>query len=118
MKSIKLELQLKNLHERIIQYEQIKGSLLIRKNGLHLSSKIPIGMDSRRLSANIAHLYNLFRRINKGKEVCINLYDGNGVYIRELKNSKVILTLLINKTGLNEIKELIYGFSEEFNNIL
>ena len=116
---MKLEGMMKQLHDQMNQYEQINGSILLRENGLHISSRISNELlDKRRVAANIANLFQYFKRINKGDEVNIQMNCSSGLYMKYIPSQKVILSVFCNGTNSNNLKDLINHFSLEFQNII
>ena len=113
---MKLEQKMNIIHNNIQKIGSIKGSILLKENGLHVSSH---GFsDKRRLAANIAKLCKYFRRMNNCSEINVQLNDGSIFYIKHLPSSKLILTTIFTGNFTKNINNIMNSFSQEFKNLL
>ncbi|NVM53253.1 MAG: hypothetical protein HWN66_06080 [Candidatus Helarchaeota archaeon] len=118
MPKMNLEVKMEILHRRMNNHEEIKGSILLRDNGLHISSNIPPELpEGRKLSAYIANIWRHLYKINDLDEGIFRLKDGIQVYMKYIPSRKIILTTLSNNADDSSMKELMKNYSKLFQNI-
>ncbi|MFX0134915.1 MAG: hypothetical protein ACFFDN_14840 [Candidatus Hodarchaeota archaeon] len=117
MKSINLEEKMEIIHHQMNQHKQIKGSILIRDNGLHISSKLPEKSESRKISAHIATIFRHISKKIRSNEVKIRLENGVNLFIKQIPNKKILLTTITDNAATPNMKKLMDRYSRKFHNI-
>ena len=112
-----VERQMQTLHYRLNAYGAIKGTLLLRENGLHISSTNLKKPESRKLAAIFAGMFKTVKRIEDVDEAQFRLNNGLSVYMKELPNKKAILTALSDESNSRNVKALMNFYSRMFQNI-
>ena len=114
-----LEVKMEILHQRLNSHHNVKGSILLRDNGLHISSKIPSDMpEGRTLSAYLANVWRQLYRVNELEEGDFQLKDGTQIHLKHLPSKKIILTTFSKDADERRQKELLNHYSSAFLNIL
>ena len=118
MPQMDLEVKMKILHRRLRRNPQIKGSILLHENGLHISSNIPKELpETRRLSAALA---NIWRQLYKNND----LNEGNfhlkqfQFFMKSIPSKKIILTLISDNPEAPGLQEQLTHYSQIFQKIL
>jgi predicted regulator of Ras-like GTPase activity (Roadblock/LC7/MglB family) len=118
MLRMNLEMKMEILHQRLSRNPQIKGSILLHENGLHISSNIPKELpESRRLSAALANIWRQLYKTN-------NLDEGNfqlkqfQFFMKAIPSKKVILALISDNTEGPELQMQLARYSQIFQRIL
>ena len=117
MKTTNVERQMQTLHYRLNAYGSIKGTILLRENGLHISSTNLQKPESRKLAAIFAGMFKTVKRIEDVDEATFRLNNGLSVYMKELPNKKAILTALSDESNSRNVKALMNFYSRMFQNI-
>ena len=119
MSRIPIETKMEILHELMNKHEQVKGTILLRENGLHLSSIVPQDMPgNRRLSAGIAEVFRHLYKPNGLDEGYFQLKNESAFYMKQIPSKKAILTIMTDKVNSPNLVGLIAQFSRMFQNIL
>ncbi|MHA1298665.1 MAG: hypothetical protein ACTSO9_04380 [Candidatus Helarchaeota archaeon] len=119
MKKPSLETKIKQIHKKMNTHELIKGSILTKEDGLHISSNIPFESHERRkISAHIATIFRYISKKCKTDEARVQLTNGVNLYMKYIPQKKVILTSLTNNAASPELFKLMNHYSKEFQNIL
>ncbi len=118
MKKLNLEDKMEKLHLQMNLHEQVKGTILLRANGIHVSSKLSNGFDSRRLSAHIATIFRYISKKNQAEEAKIQLENGIDLFMKSIPSRKIILTSITNNATSPELNALMDRFAKEFQDIL
>ena len=119
MPQMNLITQMDILHQKINRHQQIKGSILLRDNGLHLSSKIPSDMpDGRTLSAYLANVWRQLYRVNELDEGMFQMTDGTRIHLKHIPSKKLILTTLSQNADDQSLKALMKHYSTLLQQIL
>ena len=115
MKKKKLKTKLKEIHAQMNVHDQIKGSILVKDDGRHISSIIPCKKSKTKMvSAYIVDLFRYISNINKKNEVKIRLENGFYLYMKRMPSQKIILTSLTDNASSPELKTLMDRYSREF----
>jgi len=119
MPKMNLEVKMEILHQRLNRHHQVKGSILLRDNGLHISSKIPSDMpEGRTLSAYLANVWRKIYRVNELEEGAFQMTDGTQIHLKHIPSKKIILTTLSKDADDRSLKEIMNHYSSLFQNIL
>ncbi len=119
MSQMNLEVKMEILHQKLNHHQQIKGSILLRDNGLHLSSKVPSDMpEGRTLSAYLANVWRQLYRVNELEEGTFQMTDGTRIYLKHIPSKKLILTTLSKDTDDRSLRVLMNHYSSLFQQIL
>ncbi|NHI91830.1 MAG: hypothetical protein EAX96_04965 [Candidatus Lokiarchaeota archaeon] len=116
MQTKDIERKMQTLHYRLNAYNSIKGTILLRDNGLHISSTIK-KPESLKLAAIFAGMFKTVKRIEDVDEAQFRLNNGLSLYMKELPSKKVILTALSDEPNSRNVKALMNFYSRMFQNI-
>ena len=109
-----LEEKMSALHQNMVSHHQIKGSMLVRNNGLHVSSnQVP---ESRKMAALFAGMYKTINVIEKVSEATVRMKNGTSVYLKEVSD-KVILATVADSYDSERVKRLTDYYARKFQNI-
>ena len=115
MPQMNLEVKMEILHQSLNNHPQIKGSILLRDNGLHLSSKVPSDMPaSRTLSAYLANVWRQLYRVNELEDGIFQMTDGTRFYLKHIPSKNIILTTLSENADDRSLKQLMNHYSTLF----
>ncbi|MHA1797288.1 MAG: roadblock/LC7 domain-containing protein, partial [Candidatus Helarchaeota archaeon] len=103
------------LHYKLNAYKSIKGTLLFKDNGLHVSSNIQ-NPESRRLAALYAGIFRTINRIERVHEAQIRLKNGLSLYMKKIPSKKVVLTALSDEADSKSVKTLMKLYARMFRN--
>ena len=118
MKSTNLEDKMKTIHYKMNNHKQIKGSILIRDNGLYISSKLPSEkFENRKISAHIATIFRHISKKIQSDEAKICLENGINLYIKQIPHKNILLTTITDNASISTLKRLMDRYSKEFYNI-
>ncbi len=114
MSTLNLEEKMSALHQNMTSHQQIKGSMLVRHNGLHISSsQLP---ESRKLAALFAGMYKTINVIEKVSEATVRMRNGTSVYLKEVSD-KIILATVADSHESERVKKLTDYYVRKFQNI-
>jgi hypothetical protein len=120
MKNLNLEERLNNLHDKINIEGQVKGSLLIRSNGLHISSKLdhnsPVN-ESRKLAANIAWIFRYFNKLDDLEALSFKL-KGIHFHLKYIPSKKVIFTVMTETAESPALEKIMKRYALKLQQIL
>ena len=117
MNSLNLETKMANLHQELSTHESIQGSLLIKDNGLHISSNVDLdNQEKRKLAANIAHIFRYFYNLCQVEELDFK-WRGLYLYLKHIPAKNLILTTIGTRADIPNLKELTNHYSQAFLNI-
>ncbi|MDD1778400.1 MAG: hypothetical protein LUQ65_09565 [Candidatus Helarchaeota archaeon] len=106
------------LHQRLNRNPQIKGSILLHENGLHISSKVPKELpDTRRLSAALANIWRQLYKSNYLNEGNFHLKQFQ-FFMKSIPSKKVVLTLISDNPEAPGLQEQLAHYSQLFQKIL
>ena len=113
-----LEKKILKLHNKMNKHKEIKGSVLVKEDGIHISSDIPMNlMERRRLSAHIATLFKYICKKNKQNEAKIHLENGVNLYMKSIPSKKIILTSLTDNAASTKLNKLMDNYSKKFEKV-
>ena len=115
--TLSLEDKIMELHKKMNIHEQIKGSMLVKDDGIHISSNLPESLECRRLSAHIATIFRYVSKKNQQNEAKIRLENGVNLYMKYIPSKKVILTSLTDNASSTKLKMLMNYYSKEFQDV-
>ena len=117
--TLSLEEKILKLHTKMNSHKQIKGSLLVKDDGIHISSNIPKSLERRKLSAHIATIFRYICKKNQQNEdeVKISLENGVNLYMKYIPSKKIILTSLTDNASSPRLKMLMNYYSKEFQDV-
>ncbi len=118
MNNKNVEEKMKIIHNKMNKHKQIKGSILIRDNGLHISSKLPgEKYENRKISAHIATIFRHMSKKIKSNEAKIRLTNGVNLYIKHIPNKKMLLASITDNAASPILKGLMVRYSRKIHNI-
>ena len=115
MSTLNLEEKMSALHQNMNSHHQIKGSMLIKSNGLHVSSNNTMA-HPRKFAALFAGMFKMIDTLGKVNEASLRLKNGTSVYLKEVSN-KVILATLTDNYDSERVKRLTDYYVRKFQNI-
>jgi len=119
MPQMNLERKMEILHQRLNKNAQVQGSILLRENGLHLSSILPPNIPKgRELSAYLANVWRHLYKINEESEGIFRMKYGLQVYMKYIPSKNLLLTTLSPDADDPSMKELMNHYSTLFTNLL
>ncbi|MHA1145111.1 MAG: hypothetical protein ACTSRW_10270 [Candidatus Helarchaeota archaeon] len=119
MKKGDVETKMTILHHKMNVHHLIKGSILCRDDGVHVSSNIPTDLDEgRKLAAYITHAFRLINKINKTNEATLKFNNGMQFFVKHIPDRKLILTALTDRADSPRLSKLMNHFSNEFQKAL
>ncbi len=105
------------LHQEINAHKLIKGSLLLKDNGLHISSNLPDALPKGRyLSAHIASVFRYFKAMIDINELDFKLW-GTHVHLKHIPSKKVILTTMTENANSPHLKRLMQRYTRKFEKL-
>lgn len=118
MPRMNLEVEMELLHKRLSRNPQIKGSILLHENGLHISSNVPKELpETRRLSAALANIWRQLYKANDLDEGNFHLKQFQ-FFMRSIPSKKVILAIISDKPEAPGLQEQLTHYSQIFQKIL
>lgn len=115
MTPLNLEEKMSALHQNMNNHQQIKGSMLMRNNGLHVSSNTNMA-HPRKSAALFAGMFKMINQLGKVNEATLRLKNGTSVYLKEVSD-KVILATLADSYDSERVKRLSDYYVRKFQNI-
>ena len=117
MQEMNLEEKMKDLHKEVIAHEPIEGSILLKDNGLHISSTFKLeSFEKRRLSAEIAHVFRYFNKIGGVQDLTFKM-NGVHLHLKHLPSRKLIFTTVTKPADFPKLDMLMSLYSKEFQAI-
>ncbi|MHA1379565.1 MAG: hypothetical protein ACTSRG_14420 [Candidatus Helarchaeota archaeon] len=99
-------------------HKQIKGSILIKDNGMHISSDIALkNSERRKISAHVATIFRYISKKNKAEEAKIHLENGINLYIKRIPSKKLLLTTITDNATSPILTYLMHHYSNELKKI-
>jgi len=118
MPQMDLEVKMGILHQRLSRNPQIKGSILLHENGLHISSNLPKELpEHRRLSAALANIWRQLYKTNDLDEGNFHLKQFQ-FFMKYIPSKKVILTLISDNPEGPGLSQQLAHYSQIFQKIL
>jgi len=119
MRHTNLEVEMAHLHHQIHRHKGVRGSILLRDNGLHVSSQVPsIIPHPRKLSAYLAHIWHSLYKNNESSEGSFHLKDQFHVYLKHIPSKKLLLVLFCERKPPLNLRIFINYYSNLFKNLL
>ena len=116
--TLSLEHKIMQLHKKMNSHQEIKGSILVKDDGIHISSNIPMeSTERRRLSAHIATIFRYISKKNKQDEAKVRLENGINIYMKYIPSKKIILTSITDNAASPELNKLMQHYSKQFQEV-
>ncbi|TFG04446.1 MAG: hypothetical protein EU536_04600 [Promethearchaeota archaeon] len=106
------------LHQRLNKSAQVKGSILLRENGLHLSSILPPNIPQRRqLSAYLANVWRQLYKSYEETEGIFRIKDDIQVYMKYLPSKNLLFSTFSSPANDSSMKEIMNHYASLFTNL-
>ena len=114
-----VETKMTILHHKMNLHQLIKGTILSKENGMHVSSNIPTQLEEgRKLAAYITHAFRLINRINKTNEATLRFHNGMQFFIKKIPSRNLILTAITDDAESPNLARLMNHYCTQFEKVI